>query len=125
MNELSYDSLLENFPFLSIVRYGKNEFVGIIQNEDINTTSIYLLEKIINKEDRKLFIEYGREWWWETNRQIPIILILGNKFNKFDYCLRSFSNKNFEVIHGPTVRLRDLLKYKSKKKNVQLIRRID
>lgn len=125
MNELSYDSLLANFPFLSVARYGKNEFVGIIQNEDINITSIYLLEKIITKEDRKEFIEYGREWWWETNRQIPINLVIGNKFNKFDYCLRNFSNKNFEIIHGPTVRLRDLLKYKSKKKNVQLIRRID
>lgn len=125
MNELSYDGLLNSFPFLSIAKYGKNEFIGIIQNEDINITSIYLLEKITNKKDRIEFIEYGREWWWETNRQLPINLVLGSKFNKFDYCLQSFSNKNFEIIHGPTVKLRDLLRYKSKKKNVQLIRKID
>lgn len=125
MDKLSYDSLLEKFPFLSIVRCGKNEYIGIIQNEDINVTTIYLLENIKSQNDRIEFIEYGREWWWETNRQIPINLVLGDKFTKFDYCLKSFSNKDFEIIYGPTVRIRDLLKYKSKKKNVQLVRRID
>lgn len=125
MNELAYDNLLNEFPFLSVIRYGNNEFVGIIQNEDINITSVYLLEKIKNTKDKSEFIKYGREWWWETNRQIPINIVLGSKFDKFDYCLVSFSNKNVEIIHGPTVRIRDLLRFKSKKKNVQLVRKID
>ena len=32
-----YQDLLDEFPFLTLIKYGGNEYVGIIQNMDIFT----------------------------------------------------------------------------------------
>jgi hypothetical protein len=118
------NNLLQNFPFLTIVKCGQTEYVGIIQNEDINITSLYSIEHIKTEEEKREFIKLATEWWWETNRQLPINIVLGKRFDKFEYCLITFSNKNLEFISGPTVRIRDLLKSRSKKKNIQLVRKV-
>jgi D-serine dehydratase len=118
------NDLLQNFPFLTIVRCGQREYVGIIQNEDINITSLYSIEHIKTEEEKKYFIKLATEWWWETNRQLPINIVIGKRFDMFEYCLITFSNKNLEFVSGPTVRIRDLLKTRSKKKNVQLIKKV-
>lgn len=118
----SYSDLMKKFPFLTVIKYGKKEYIGLIQNEDINITSVYILDFIKSSEEMKEFISLGSEWWWETNRKLPINIVIGKRFNKFDYCLVNFSNKNFEILHGPSVKLRELIKNKSKKRNIQLIR---
>ena len=36
----------ENFPFLSVVTYGGNEYIGIIINQDVTVTSMYVYTDI-------------------------------------------------------------------------------
>lgn len=119
-----YQELLEKFPFLTLATYANYEYVGIIQNIDNNVVSMYLYEKIRNSEDRKLFLDLGGEWWWETNRQIPINIIMGSRFRQFRESLVTFTLKDFEIVHGPSVCLRDIIQKRVKRKNVQLIRRL-
>lgn len=124
-NTEEYKILTENFPFLSVIQYGgKSEYVGIIQNVDINVTSLYAYHLLHTDAHKKRFIELGNEWWWETNRQIPINIILGKAFEPFKFCLMNFSNKDLQILCGPSVSLRDLLQKKSKKRNIQLIRKV-
>ena len=40
MNEI-FNTLKDKFPFLSLIRKVDMEFVGIVQNEDINVISFY------------------------------------------------------------------------------------
>ena len=40
MNEI-FNTLKDKFPFLSLIRKGDLEYVGIIQNEDTNVISFY------------------------------------------------------------------------------------
>ena len=40
MNEI-FKTLRDKFPFLSLIRKGDMEFVGIVQNQDNNVTSFY------------------------------------------------------------------------------------
>ena len=119
------EELLDEYPFLTVAVYGKNEYLGIIQNQDANLISMYVFEEIKSPELRKLFLEYGAEWWWETNRMIPINIILGKRFAPFKECLRTFNTKDFEIKYGPTVCLKDIMQKRVKRKNVQLIRRTD
>jgi len=119
-----YQELLEKFPFLTLATYANYEYVGIIQNIDNNVVSMYLYEKIRTTEDRKLFLDLGNEWWWETNRQIPINIIMGTRFKPFRESLVTFTVKDFEILHGPSVCLRDIIQKRVKRKNVQLIRRL-
>lgn len=120
-----YKNLLDRFPFLTLVSYGGNEYVGIIQNQDGNITSMYVYELIKHEEHRKTFLALGEEWWWGTNRQIPINIIMGERFKVYRESLVSFTAKDFEVIAGPIVCLRDILAKRTKRKNVQLIRKVD
>ena len=117
--------LLETFPFLAVVRSGSNEYFGIIQNQDQTVSSVYVYELLKTTEEKRQFLTLGHEWWWETNRKIPINIVLGSRFDPFKYCLMNFSNKDFEVLHGPTVSLKDLMERRVKRKSVQLIRRMD
>ena len=119
-----YQQLLEQFPFLTLATYGNNEYVGIMQNMDNNVISMYVYEQIKTPEQRVLFLKLGEEWWWETNRKIPINIILGDKFKIFRDSLVTFTIKDFEVLAGPTVCLRDIMQKRVKRKNVQLIRRV-
>ena len=36
-----FDTLRDKFPFLSLIQKGDLEFVGIVQNEDVNVISFY------------------------------------------------------------------------------------
>lgn len=119
------EELLDEFPFLTVAVYGKNEYLGIIQNQDANLISMYVFDEIKDADLRKLFLEYGAEWWWETNRLIPINIILGKRFQPFKDCLRTFNTKDFEIKYGPTVCLKDIMQKRVKRKNVQLIRRVE
>ena len=46
-----------NFPFLSIVQYGGNEYVGIINNQDNFVTSMYVYTMLRTDEEKKHFID--------------------------------------------------------------------
>lgn len=118
-----YQTLLEDFPFLTLVAYGGNEYVGIIQNVDHQLASMYNFETIKNLADKKEFLDLGEEWWWGTNRLIPINIIFKSRWEKYRPTLISFSLKDFTVIHGPIVSLNNIVQRRSKRRNIQLVRK--
>lgn len=117
-------TLLNDFPFLTFATYGNNEYLGIIQNQDSNIISMYVYTEIKTIEERKFFLECGSEWWWETNRMIPINIVLGPKFEVFQPALKSFNIRDFTIKYGPTVCLKNLVRKQIKRKKVQLVRRV-
>ena len=118
-----YQTLLDNFPFLTLVSYGGNEYIGIIQNIDNNLASMYNFESVKTIDDRREFLDLGEEWWWGTNRMIPINIIFKSRFDKFRPTLITFSIKDFEIIHGPSVSLNNIIQRRVKRRNIQLVRR--
>jgi hypothetical protein len=119
-----YQKLLENFPFLTLVAYGGNEYVGIMQNIDHQMASMYCFENIRVEQDKRDFLDLGEEWWWGTNRMIPINIIFKSRWEKFRPTLVTFSLKDFEVLHGPTVSLNNIIQKRVKRRNIQLVRKI-
>lgn len=118
-----YQILLDDFPFLTLVKYGGNEYVGIIQNIDNNLASMYNYENIKTSEDRREFLELGEEWWWGTNRLIPINIIFKSRWEKYRTSLVTFTIKDFEILHGPSVSLSNIIQKRVKRKNIQLVRK--
>lgn len=117
--------ILDEYPFLSLISFGKQEYLGIVQNQDSTSISMYVYDYIRPLENRALFLQLGSQWWWETNRMISINIILGHKFKPFSECLRTFSLKEAEIQYGPTVCLNNIIKKRIKRKNVRLVRRIE
>jgi hypothetical protein len=113
----------ENFPFISVVNYGGNEYVGIIINQDQYVTSMYVYTSIRSVEEKQQFIELGEAWWWESNRMIPINIFLRQEMDTFRYSLMTMNTKDVKVTIGPCVNLNNLTLKRVKRKNVQLVRR--
>lgn len=120
-----FDKLTEKYPFITLCVYANVEYVGVVQNKDDTVTTIYDFGSIPTQEDKMKFLELATTWWWESNRSIPINIFLRNEWEPFRYTLRTFVNKDLEILHGPACSLLDISRKKSKRKSITLVRRLD
>ena len=109
MNEI-FNTLRDKFPFLSLIRKGDLEYVGIIQNEDTNVISFYDYGRWMMPQDEMKFLKCGETWWHESNRKLPINIFLKGEFRYFRSTLITLNSKDVEIVHGPTVRLSEISK---------------
>jgi len=56
------DNIENQLPFISVLNYGNDEYVGIIINQDQYVTSFYDIEAIRTPEEKSLFLELGEGW---------------------------------------------------------------
>ena len=113
----------ENFPFVSVVTYGGNEYIGIIINQDVTVTSMYIYTDIKTELEQRAFLDLGEVWWWESNRMIPINIFLRSEIDPFRYSIITMNSKDVNVTIGPCVNLNNLSVKRIKRKSVQLVRR--
>ena len=112
-----------NFPFISVVHYGGNEYVGIIINQDQYVTSMYVYTDLKSEVEKKHLLEMGDVWWWESNRMIPINIFLRKEIQDISYSLMTMNTKDVKVIVGPCVNLNNLTIKRIKRKSVQVMRK--
>lgn len=111
------------FPYLSVVAYGGNEYVGIIVNQDSIVTTMYVYTKLRTEEHKCLLLELGEIWWWESNRMIPINIFLKTEMQPFDYSMMTMNTKDVKISVGPCVNLNNLSNKRIKRKSVQVLRK--
>jgi hypothetical protein len=120
-----FEKLTEKYPFISLCMYANSEYVGVIQNKDDVVTTIYDFGAVADQTDKMQYLELASVWWWESNRSIPINIFLRKDWEQFRYTLRTFVNKDLEIMHGPACSLLDIARKKSKRKSIMLVRRLD
>ncbi len=120
-----FKQLSEKYPFITVVMYGNTEYVGIIQNRDKLVTTMYDFGRITDIDLKKKFLEFAEVWWWESNRSIPINIFLRDEWAVFKPYLQTFINKDFDIMYGPATSLAELNKKRTKKRSIQLVRRVD
>ena len=116
------DNIQEQLPFITVLHYGEEEYVGIVIDQDQHVTSFYDLELIRTPEEKTIFLEIGEIWWWESNRQIPISIFCRKEIEPFKYAVKTFNSKDVRIVLGPTVNLLNMTLKRIKRKSVQLIR---
>jgi hypothetical protein len=119
-----YQTLLENYPFISYIGYGGNEYIGIIQNVDDFLTSVYDFGSLRTEEEKAQFLALGEAWWWESNRTIPINVFLRHEWFPFRYSLKTMNSRDVEIKFGPYVSLREIAAKKSKRRSITLVRKL-
>jgi hypothetical protein len=120
-----FEKLAEKYPFITLCVYATTEYVGIIQNQDEAITTIYDFGAILDTALKRHFLELANVWWWESNRSIPINIFLKGDWDIFKPYLRTFTNKDLEILHGPVCSLSEMSRKKSKRKSITLVRRVD
>ena len=80
------------FPFVCVAKYTTGEqIIGIVQNATKDFINIYVYNDLKTVEDKMEFLALGEQWWFDSNRLIPINIFLKQEFKKFKYCLRRIS----------------------------------
>jgi hypothetical protein len=125
MNNDIFSKLADKYPFITLCVYASVEYVGIIQNKDDVITTIYDFGSIQDADLKREFLELANVWWWESNRSIPINIFLKSEWDPFKIYLKTFVNKDLEIVHGPVCSLVDMARKKSKRKSITLVRRVD
>jgi hypothetical protein len=120
-----FTKLAEKYPFITLCVYANNEYVGIIQNRDDTITTIYDFGSLVDTLQKQKFLDLANVWWWESNRSIPINIFLRGDWDEFRPSLRTFINRDLEIVHGPICSLSDIAKKKSKRKSITLVRKVD
>lgn len=119
-----YKQLLSQYPFISYLTYGGNDYIGIIQNSDEVITTLYDFGLLKDATLKKVFLDLGETWWWESNRLIPINVFLKRDWSVFKVCLRTMNSKDVEIKMGPYVSLKEMASKRGKRKSITLVRKV-
>lgn len=123
--EEAYKTLLNQYPFISYLTYGGNDYIGIIQNRDEIITTIYDFSVLKTLDQKNTFLELADQWWWESNRLVPINVFLKQDWVEFRVCLKTFNSKDVEIKHGPYVSLKEIAQKRSKRRSITLVRKVN
>jgi len=120
-----FEKLAERYPFITFCTYAGNEYVGVVQNRDDIVTTIYDFGSIQDNQLKQLFLDLANIWWWESNRSIPINIFLKTEWDPFKPYLKTFVNKDLNILVGPSTSLAELSRKKTKRRSITLVRRVD
>lgn len=117
-------AILAEFPFLSYGTMSGECYLGIVQNSDSQLISMYVLDTIPTGAMRNEFMRCGEDWWWQSNRQLPINIFLKQRMNPFRGCLKHFSRKDFVLEAGPAPSLQETIARRVRRRQVMLVKKM-
>lgn len=124
MQEQDIKKLLDQYPFISYLTYGGNDYIGIIQNVDDIITTIYDYGVLKTEEQKLRFLALGDQWWWESNRLIPINVFLKADWAEFRISLKTMNSRDVKIQFGPHVSLKEIAAKRTKRRSITLVRKI-
>lgn len=113
----------EDFPFLTCLQHKDKEYICIVQNSDDKIITFYDYERLRTEEEKKLFLELGDTWWWESNRILPINIFFNGEMQDFRHILVTLNLKDVEVVFGQIVSLNNFMKKRVKRRQIQLVKK--
>lgn len=123
---MTQDELESKFPFLTGITHNDQSYLGIVENVADKMITFYDFNDITDPDLKKKFLQLGGSWWWETNRSIPIGVFLFAEMQAFNGHIKTFKEKEVEIMFGPYVSLDELSKKKvGKKRTVKLVREME
>jgi len=124
VQEQDIKKLLDQYPFISYLTYGGNDYIGIIQNVDDIITTIYDYGVLKTEEQKLRFLALGDQWWWESNRLIPINVFLKADWAEFRISLKTMNSRDVKIQFGPHVSLKEIAAKRTKRRSITLVRKI-
>lgn len=118
---LDIETTRQKYEFMTFVVMKDDIIVGIVQNETPKLLMIYQFDIIRSTEEKEIFLQFGDDWWWGSNHNIPINLFIGDRFEQFDYTLRGYPRKPIEELIGPTFNLAERYLRRVRKKRIEIV----
>lgn len=107
-----------NLPYITVLTYGKVEYVGIVANQDKNVTCFFDLATLLTTQEKAEMLLIGELWWSESNHLIPITIFCRDEVLPYTYALKTFSSRDVTIVSGPVVNILGLIKKRSKRRTI-------
>ena len=95
-----------------------------MQNVDDLITTIYDYGALRTLEQKEQFLLLAENWWWESNRLVPINVFLRTEWSPFKTVLKTMNSKDVQIKFGPYVSLKEIANKRSKRRSITLIRKL-
>lgn len=122
--QIDREKIRTKFPYLSIiVTSDKLEFTGVILSHNKNTVSFIDIDKISSKDKFTKLIELCQQWWWYSNRMIPINLYYYDDMQPYMGYISHVSARSSEII-GYSISLETVVevnKYSRRNRTLKII----
>lgn len=109
-------------PYVTVLIHNDTEYVGILKIKSKQYISLYCLNHM-PPEEQKLLLEFAEQWWWQSNRGIPISLFMREEMERFEKYTIRFNTDSCIHVHGPLISLSDLPTKRIKRRNIVLKKR--
>lgn len=116
MSEQSYN---KTPPFVTIIRHNDILHYGVVKIKSKQYTTMYCFSKMDHQVQLKL-IEYANQWWWQSNRSIPISLFMQEEMEEFEDYTHRFNTDQVVIVSGPSISLSELPTKRIKRRNITL-----
>lgn len=122
------EEVLQKYPYLTYFETTKfdKKIIGVIQKETSKFLWIYNYDLLDCPDKRKLLMSFAEKWWYESNHELPIEMFIGRPFDVFQDILQGFYLKDIDLdtIIGPRLNLSDSFRKRTKKKTIELVRKM-
>jgi len=108
------------YEFMTFVVLKDDIVIGVVQNETPKILMVYQFDLLKTTGEKEQFLQFGDEWWWGSNRAVPINLFIGDRFEAFEYVLRGYPRKPIEQLIGPTFNLAERYLRRVRKKRIEI-----
>lgn len=110
------------YPFVTIVHHGGNTYYGIIKIKSKQYTTLYCFNNM-NTIEQETLLELANNWWWQSNRLIPISLFFREEMEDYEEYTIRFDTSSITEISGPQVSFNNFPAKRIKRRNVALKKR--
>lgn len=111
------------FPeYITVLDHNENTYIGIIKIKSTKYTTLYCLD-LMSKKEREEILQLAEDWWFQSNRMIPVCLFFQEEMEKFENYTKRFDTPQIKFISGPQTSLSDLPQKRIKRRNVALKKR--
>lgn len=118
--KLDKNIIESDFPFLAMIEFADETHIGIVLNKDKHSITFIDFNKIHSSEKLKKIINIGMNWWWYSNRAIPLNLFYYEDVLPYMQHVTSLPAKTSEVLCGHVCSLETLIDRKYYRKNKTL-----
>lgn len=109
-------------PFVTIIEHNDMLYYGVVKIKSKQYITLYCFNKM-DLDKQNTLIEYGKQWWWQSNRSIPISLFMREEMEDFEPFTHRFNTDQVKVISGPIISLSELPTKRIKRRNITLKRK--
>lgn len=109
----------KTYPFVTVIEHNEIKYYGIIKIKSKQYITLYCFNKMDETLQEELLV-LANNWWWQSNRSIPICLFMQEEMEKYENYTTRFNTDQCTVISGPVISLSDLPTKRIKRRNVAL-----